>query len=126
MKQSKYQQIRVIESKDPTEFQTEFNKAQQELADQKPETIYDISDGYRAIIQYEVNVSVAESARDELALEGIYPTCGDCPKFQPVLNNDGSVKQTSKKGSCDVEAWTCRDSVACDWFCRKVMREGLK
>ena len=92
MKSSKYQQIRVIESRDPTEFQAEFNKAQQELADQKPETIYDISDVYRAIIQYEVKVSVAESARDELALEGIYPTCGDCPKFQPVLNNDGSVK----------------------------------
>lgn len=126
MKQSKYQQIRVIESKDPAEFQAEFNKAQQELASLKPETIYDISDGYRAIIQYEVETSVAESARDELALEGIHLTCSDCPKFKPVLNNDGSVRQTSKKGSCDVEPLTCRDSSACDWFCRKVMREGLK
>lgn len=126
MKQSKYQQIRVIESKDPAEFQAEFNKAQQELASLKPETIYDISDGYRAIIQYEVETSVAESASDELALEGIRLTCADCPKFKPALNNDGSVRQTSKRGTCDVEPLTFRDMPACDWLCRKVMREGLK
>lgn len=128
MKQSKYQQIRVIESKDPTEFQDEFNKAQQELASLKPETIYDITDGYRAIIQYEVETSVPENAKDEVHLMGVHLTCGNCPRFEPMRNKDGSVNRTAKRGKCFLEPYTtCEtDVVHCEWFCKKYLKGEIE
>jgi len=134
LKTNKYLQIRVVQSKDPDQFQREFNEVQIELQSQKPETKFDISsDYYKAIIQYEVTKEEPETAQEEMAAQGLYFTCENCPKFEPERNNDGTVRQTAKRGGCFLNSYTRRDSSACEWFCRqllkgeiKVNKEGLK
>ena len=128
MRQSKYTQIRVVQSKDPEQFQTEFNQAQVELQSKRPETVkMEITqDGIVAVIQYEVEIEVAETAQDELRMQGLHFTCAECPKFEPVLNFDGSVKRTSKHGACFLEPRACRDSSVCEWFCKQFLKGEVR
>ena len=99
LRQSRYTQIRVVREKDPGQFQEAFNQAQVELQSKRPETvkIKITDDGMVAVIEYEVDVEVPETAEDELRVQGLCFTCENCPKFNPATNLDGSVKQTSKK-----------------------------
>lgn len=127
MKQKIYKQIRVVQNKDPDQFQREFNEIQKELSHLKPETIYDISaDGYKAIIQYEVEVEEPETAQDEMSIQGFSFVCRECPKFKPVLNNDGSIRKTRKRGSCFLQERCWADSLACEWACKAYLRGELE
>lgn len=126
MEQKVYQQIRVIDRKDPEQFQSEVNRAQIDLAQFNPETIYDISDGYKAIIQWKVTEDIPETAQDEMSLQGIHLLCGECPRFDPVKNNDGSVKRTSKRGTCFLSSHCWADSPACEWACKAMLRGELE
>lgn len=128
MRQSRYTQIRVVREKDPGQFQEAFNQAQVELQSKRPETVkIEITDdGLVAIIQYEVDVEVPETAEDELRVQGLYFTCENCPKFNPATNLDGSVKQTSKHGTCFISDRTRRDSIACEWFCKQYLKGEIQ
>lgn len=128
MKRAKYQQIRVVLSKDPKQFQDEFNEAQIELAPLNPTTKKTevTDDGLLAIIQYEVMVDIPEDARDELEMQGVYLTCADCPRFVPVRNNDGTIKRSAKHGSCFLEERTRRDAKACEWFAKEYLKGDTK
>lgn len=128
MRYSKYTQIRVVPEKDPKQFESAFNQAQVELQSKRPETVkIEITpDGYVAIIQYEVEVEIVETAEDELRQQGLRFTCSDCPKFEPRLNNDGSVMKSAKRGKCFLSDWTRCDSSACEWFCKQFLRGEIK
>lgn len=128
MKQIRYTQIRVVHEKDPKAFQDEFNQAQIELKSMKPEIVkMEVTeDGIVGIIQYEVDHQEPENAQDEMDIQGLHFTCSDCPRFEPCRNNDGSIKKTSKKGSCILSDWTRSDSMACEWFCREYLKGNIK
>ena len=128
MRQSKYTQIRVVQNKDPGQFQSEFNRAQIELQSKKPQTvkIEVTQDGIIGVIQYECETEVPETAQDELLMQGLHFTCEECPRFEPVLNLDGSVKRTSKQGSCFLEDRAWRDSCVCEWFCKQFLRGEIR
>ena len=130
MKQIRYTQIRVVHESDPQAFQDEFNHAQIELKSKKPEVLkMDItSDGMVAIIQYEVETEEPENAKDEVSLMGVHLTCGNCPRFEPMRNKDGSVNRTAKRGKCFLEPYTtCEtDVVHCEWFCKKYLKGEIE
>ena len=70
VKSNKYTQIRVVHSKDPTQFEELFNQAQVELQSMKPETtkMEFTPDGIVAIIQFEKEENHPENAQDEMDL----------------------------------------------------------
>lgn len=127
MKEIIKQRIRVIATKDPDQFQNEVNDLIDGLADLKPTLDIDIkSDVYKAIIRYEESHEKPETAREELHAQGLSFTCENCPKFEPERNNDGTVRQSSKLGSCFLETRTRRDCPACEWFCKQLLKGDIK
>ena len=127
MKKNKYLQIEVVQNEDPVQFKEEFNKKQMELSSLRPETIFDISTSlYKAVIQYEVVNEIPETATEEMSLQGLHFTCENCPRFEPALNNDGSIRQTAKKGKCFLKESTSRDVPVCEWFCKQFLRGELE
>lgn len=127
MKKIIKQKIRVVANKSPDIFQDEVNKLIDELAYLKPKVEYDISsDIYKALFQFEETIEVPETAAEEVANQGLYFTCENCPRFEPALNNDGSIRQTAKKGACFLQEYTCRDAPACEWFCKQFLRGEIE
>ena len=127
MKESRFLQIRVVESDNPIEFQSEFNRIQIELKSKRPKSQFDISsDKYKAIITFEETEIIAETASDELYNQGLDFTCSQCPKFEPVRNNDGTVKRTSKHGSCFLRGRTTRTTAVCEWFSREYLNGKIQ
>ena len=126
MKRVTYSQIRVVEGDDAKTFQDEFNKAQTELKSMKPETIKLDLDAWVAVIQFTVETEEPENARERFESQGVRFTCENCPRFQPMRNNDGSVKRTAVKGSCFKEAFLRRDTVACDFFYAEVENGAIE
>lgn len=122
MRKIRKQKIRVIRQADPAKFEAEFNQLTDDLSDLNPETTIDINnDCFTAVFQYVIETLIPETATEELEAKGLHYSCMNCPRFEPALNNDGSVKQTAKKGKCFLQEYTCRDSRACEWFCKGVL-----
>ena len=124
VKSNKYTQIRVVHSKDPTQFEELLNQAQVELQSMKPETtkMEFTPDGIVAIIQFEKEENHPENAQDEMHLQGVHFTCNECPKFNPALNNDGTVRRSSKKGKCFLQDIAFGDAPVCEWFCKQFLK----
>lgn len=126
MKRIVKKKIKVVANKDPSQFQDEVNSIIDDLAYLKPSVEYDIStDIYKALFQYELVEEIPETAQEECMKQGLHFTCNDCSRFEPMLNNDGTVKQTAKRGSCFLEHYTCRDSHVCEWFCSELLKGNI-
>lgn len=122
MKRIVKKKIKVVANKDPDQFQDEVNRLIDDLAHLKPSVDYNINtDTYKALFQYELVEEVPETAQEECEEQGLRLTCNDCPRFEPMLNNDGTVKQTAKRGSCFRQPLTRKDSTACEWFCSQLL-----
>ena len=128
MKTNRYTQIKVITDTDPKEFERKFNETQIDLRAMNPETskMEITQEGMIAVISYVVEQDVPESARDEMSLQGLHFTCRQCPNFNPVRNNDGSVRRTSKRGSCFLKEQAWADSSVCEDFCKKYLLGEIK
>lgn len=86
--------LRIIQSKNPKEFEEQFEKLMQEILGKNPNimTGFDSSIGHYAHIRWEETIKIPEDARDEANLKGIKYYCGDCPFF--VLQKDRRIKNS--------------------------------
>lgn len=127
MKRSSYSQFELVVDSDPVAFQDKLNKAEVRLSSKNPITTCDISSNtFKAIIQYEETKNVPETALDELTVQGLSFTCVNCPRFEPVLNNDGSVRGSSVKGSCFLESYLRKDTCVCEWFAKEFLKGKIQ
>lgn len=127
VRRERKQKIRVLRCKDPEQFENEFNQLTDELAHLNPETKIEAKDDYFvAILQFVVEKLIPETAEEELETQGLSFSCQDCPRFEPERNNDGSIRQTAKKGTCFLKDRTWRDSHACEWFCKEYLRGSIQ
>lgn len=127
MKRLRKQKIRVIRQKDPEMFEQAFNNLTDELGTFNLETTIDINnDCFTAIFQYVEETLIPQTAKEELEAQGLHFCCENCPRFEPMLNNDGSIRQSAKRGSCFLKEYTCRDSHVCEWFCKQFLKDAIK
>lgn len=123
MKYSSYDQIEVVSSASPAEFQTLFNSKMQEHAAQKPRVEFVHREGlFCAYIIYEFEVRIPETVEDEYELQGIRYRCKDCPLHEP--ETDGRRRSYECRYS-DL-ARTGMDSCACEVFYRALKRGEIK
>lgn len=126
-KEKRWTKFEVVHEADPVKFRDKLNALNEELAIYRPKTTFNITpEIYQAIIEYEMVETIPENAVEELEAQGIYFTCADCPKYEPELNMDGSVRRTSKKGKCFLSDRQCRDSIACEWFCKQYLKGEIQ
>lgn len=79
MRIKRCEQIKVISTSDPQEFEAQVNAALSEMHGQDPKlTIRDGPD-FTAIITYQKEERICETARDEVRAEGFLYLCEDCP-----------------------------------------------
>lgn len=91
MFRAKKSQMLFIEGKGGADLARQYNDAMNELT-HKFATITDkIVDSERltVVILYEVMEQVPECLKDEWALRGIFPTCSECPAFEPDGHHGG-------------------------------------
>lgn len=119
MKYSSYDQIVVVSSTSPVEFQNQFNSEMEKHAAQSPRVEFVHREGiFCAYILFEYEVRVPETVADEYALEGIYYHCKDCPLHEP--ETDGRRRSYECRYS-DLTR-TGMDHPACEVFFRKLKR----
>lgn len=83
MKTEQINQIIVLSSESPKEFQDSYNKTMLELDVQPDDVTLDISDGrFSAIISYHYTKRSMDCIADEFHVEGIYYHCRDCPHLE--------------------------------------------
>ena len=127
MRESTYQQIRVISCHDPTEFQSQFNEAMQELASKNPKVDFNMACGHCAYITYQERKSTPETAEDEFYTMGIKYHCRNCPRFEWPTTKSGEIHRIQKKGVCPVSNMgvTWRDSDACEYLYKSIINGSI-
>lgn len=127
LKRRRKQLIRVIACDNPEQFEHDVNLLHDELINTHYEVEYNInSQIYKALFLIDHVEEIPESAQEELAEQGLSFTCEQCPRFEPARNNDGSVRQTAKKGTCFLSEFTTRESPVCEWFCRQFLKGEIE
>lgn len=79
MRITRCEQIRVISTSDPSEFQEQVNAAMVELKRLDPKLTIRDGPNFTAIIIYEKETRICETAKDEVKAEGFTYLCADCP-----------------------------------------------
>lgn len=126
MKESRYQQFEIVVDSNPTAFRDKLNATLISLAKKRPVTKTDISgDTFKAIIEYEEIEYIPETAEDELEARGLCFVCSQCPRFEPSLNNDGTVRRSSKHGSCFLNRHQSKDARVCEWFAAEYLKGNI-
>lgn len=87
MRVKSFQRIKVIQTEDPLEFQTQFNKAMEELYDYDPEVEFIHEKAHCAYIRYVESEHIFDSVADEFHAEGIHYLCEQCPYHDEVTDN---------------------------------------
>ena len=128
MKQHTYQQIRVISSNNPADFQEQFNQALTELASKNPKVEFNMTQGHCAYIMYQETMQAPETSEDEFALAGISFHCRNCPKYEWPLTKSGNINRIQKKGDCPIAKYgfTSRDANACEYLYKGILNGSLK
>lgn len=111
-------QLKVLHSRDPRDFEKEYNEAMLELAKFDPQGTYSINpENYSAVIEYTREVKIPEDIRDEFELQGVKYTCSMCPYFK--LPEDKRIKKVvcSETGR---PILSTADSDACVWLYKKI------
>ena len=120
MRTIKKVKMRVVASSDPVEFQNDFNKAMEELAEYDPECeLKEVGGGMWAIITWTVREDVFDSVKDEFHAEGIRYICDQCPYHDEVT--DRRVKRIGCRYSEFGE--THREHECCEYF-YKMLKQG--
>lgn len=127
MRSQTYQQIRVISCHDPTEFQRQFNEAQEELASKNPKTEFNMTAGHCAYIIYQETVEKPETAQDEFYQAGIKYHCRNCPKYEWPVTAKGTINHVQKRGNCPISqyGYTHRDSCACEYLYKGILNGNI-
>ena len=86
------------------------------LSDNNPQVTLDISNGFRAVIQYEVEESRVETVMDEFHLEGIRHICRECPSHD--IETDSRRKWVTCRYSENGE--THLDHECCNYFYKQL------
>lgn len=123
MKTKRVKKIKVIQTKDPEEFQREFDRWMDELADFEPQERIEPFDGaHVAYILYEETTREFDRVSDEFHAEGIHYLCAQCPLHEPA--EDGRQKKVwCKYADCGM---TDLRREACELFYKKVKQSELK
>lgn len=109
---------RTVQAKTAAEFDEAFDRASREAGDSY-ELVWDTAPMTVHFI-IEEHVKVAETAADELSLQGIHLKCRDCPHREQ--NPDG--RKAGKRDFCPFALMqeTRADKNACEYFCSQVLR----
>ena len=119
MKYSSYDQIVVVSSASPTEFQNQFNFQMEKHAADNPRVEFVHREGlFCAYILFQHEIRVPETVEDEFALEGIRYRCKDCPLRDP--ETDRRRKWVPCKYATTGQ--THLTSCACEVFYRSLKR----
>lgn len=125
--EKRWTKFEVVHEADPVVFRDKLNALNEELAQYRPKTTFNITpDLYQAIIEYEITETVPETALEEMWAQGLSFTCSNCPKFEPALNRDGSINRTKKWGSCFLEDMAKCDTSVCEWFAKQFLKGEIK
>lgn len=115
MKYSKTRKSITIEAQNAVEFDERLNRALTKTANGNPQIVDFPNYPLMVRIYYTEEIMIPECISDEYELCGRGGYCADCPRFQPQLNRDGTVKKSSKRGTCTLSsAPTFADMRACD------------
>ena len=125
MRRDSYQQFIIVADENPEALTEKLNEKLRELKEKRPQVTFE---GMIARICYTEEVRVCESLEDEYALKGVSLTCQDCPFFEPLLNKNGSVNRTAKRGDCQFAEYgtTSRDRLACERLFKMLNRGEIK
>ena len=120
MKVTKKTKMKVVCSSDPVEFEEQFNKAMEELAEQDPcYELREVGGSIWAIITHTVKERIAETVKEEYHMQGEKYYCSQCPLREQVT--DGRVKKVpcmyAETGRANL-----RDE-CCDYFYR-MLKQG--
>ena len=108
--------IAAIAADNPDQFEKEFNERMSLLSENNPKVTIDISNGFRAVIQYEVEEKAVETVKDEFNLEGIRHICRECPFHD--LETDSRRKWVTCRYSENGE--THLDHECCNYFYKQL------
>lgn len=108
--------IAAIAADNPEQFEKEFNERMSLLSENNPKVTIDISNGFRAVIQYEVEERAVETVKDEFNLEGIRHICRECPFHD--LEMDSRRKWVTCRYSENGE--THLDHECCNYFYKQL------
>lgn len=126
-KEKRWTRFEVVHEADPVTFRDKLNAINEELAQYKPKTTFNITpEIYQAIIEFQIVEYIPETALEEMEAQGIYFVCNNCPKFEPALNRDGSINRTKKWGSCFINDMTKCDTSVCEWFAKQFLKGEIK
>ena len=113
-------QIAAIAADNPEDFQKQFNKQMSLLSGNEPEATIDISNGFRAVIKYQIVEETVETVKDEYHLEGVRHICRECPFHD--IETDARRKWTTCRYAENGE--THLDHECCNYF-YKMLKLGL-
>ena len=125
MKHDSYLQFIIVKDDDPEVLSDMLNEKLRELAGKSPEVTFE---GMIARISYKQYITTPEDIQDEYAIKGVRLTCQDCPFFRPLLNKNGSINRTAKRGDCQFAEYgtTTRDMPACERLFYMLNRGEIK
>lgn len=115
--------IKVVQSKDPRRFESDYNHVATELADYDVDVKTGVQAGYfYALFTYAVHKQAPESVSDEFTLAGIRHTCAECPYLE--IGTDNRRKywpcKYSEYGSVS------KDQPACELLLKRLMQGAVR
>ncbi len=123
MLSKRVKKIKVIQTKDPQEFQELYDKWMDELAEYEPEDdVQQYAGEHVAYIRYEQVTHSFDRVSDEFHAEGIRYLCDQCPYHEPA--EDGRQKRVwCKYADCGM---TDLRREACEMFYTQVKQKEVK
>ena len=117
------QKIKVVQSEDPKEYESEFNHWAEVLAEYEPEIKEQPFNGIHcAYFRYSETKEEFNTVADEFHAEGIHYLCSQCPLHDP--QEDGRKKQVwCKYSDCGL---TDLRHEACEMFYKMVKQNEIK
>lgn len=122
MKNERINQIIVVSSEDPQEFEQLFNQRISELDSEADDVKFDISNGrFSAIISYHYTKYIKDCIADDFHEEGIYYHCRNCPHLEDP--KDKRIKWC--KCAYASLGTTHKNHEACEYFYKQLMTGAI-
>lgn len=130
MKRSSYEQFAIVKTDSASLFEKQLNEEAYRLRNNHPSVVFSDQIPFYAQIKYTVNTEAPESISEEYEMVGACFVCEQCPYFEPMLNNDGSIDLRRKVGYCNHEdnelGRTYKTSAACDKLYELIQKKEVK
>lgn len=125
MRHESIQQFAIVKEDSAINFEETLNARIKELADHHPKVVFSEADPFYARISYTETHAIAENEADMYELQGIAFHCEDCPMFDPMRNEDGSVSTRTKYGMCEFARYgkVSKNAQPCEQLF-KMIRDG--